>query len=91
MGERPIPASILEGLLELLEQDIDELVDQDGPIGQWLDEGKSIQDFLELPPELRSFVCKPINRPYLELALSLSGLSTEKLRSVAETLLDITL
>ncbi|MFC2064900.1 helix-turn-helix domain-containing protein [Chloroflexota bacterium] len=91
MGERPIPVSILEGLLELLDKDISDLVDQNGPIGQWLDEGKSIQEFLELPPELRSFVCKPINRPYIELALSLSGLSTEKLRSVAETLLDITL
>ena len=91
MGEKPIPASVLEGLLELFDKDIDEFVDQNGPIGQWLDEGKSIQNFLELPPDLRSFVCKPINRPYLELALSLSGLSTEKLRSVAETLLDITL
>jgi transcriptional regulator with XRE-family HTH domain len=91
MGTSPIPASVLEGLVELLGKDIDEFVDQDGPIGQWLDEGKAIQDFLELPHELRMFVCKPINKPYLELALSLSGLSTERLRSVAETLLDITL
>ncbi|MFC2028737.1 helix-turn-helix domain-containing protein [Chloroflexota bacterium] len=91
MGEKPIPVSVLEGLLVLLEKDIDDLVDKDGPIGQWLDEGKAIQEFLELPLELRMFVCKPINKPYLELALSLSGLSAEKLRSVAETLLDITL
>ena len=36
------------------------------------------------------FVCKPVNRPYLELAMKLSGMSTDKLRSVAEDLLDIT-
>jgi len=47
MGENPIPSSVLEGLLELLDRNIDEFVDQDGPIGQWLDEGKAIQDFLE--------------------------------------------
>ena len=49
------------------------------------------EDFLQLPVELQNFVCKPINRPYLELALKLSGMSAEKLRGVAEDLLDITL
>jgi transcriptional regulator with XRE-family HTH domain len=90
-GENPIPLAVLEGLLGLLNENIEKFIDKDGPIGQWLDEGKAIQEFLELPEELRMFVCKPINKPYLELALSLSGMSTEKLRSVAETLLDITL
>jgi hypothetical protein len=51
---------------------------------------KAIQDFLQLPPELQNFVCKPVNRPYLELAMKLSGMSTDKLRSVAEDILDIT-
>jgi hypothetical protein len=54
-------------------------------------EQKVLQDFLQLPPELQSFVCKPVNQPYLELALSLSGLSKERLRFVAESLLEITL
>jgi hypothetical protein len=53
-------------------------------------EQKTIQNFLELDPELQAFVSKPVNRPYLELALKLSNMSTEKLRSVAENLLDIT-
>jgi hypothetical protein len=52
---------------------------------------KAIQDFLQLPPDLQEFVCKPINRPYLDLAIKLSGMSTDKLRGVAEDLLDITL
>ena len=41
--------------------------------------------------ELQGFVCKPINRPYLELAVRLSEMSVEKLRGVAEGLLEITL
>jgi hypothetical protein len=32
----------------------------------------------------------PVNRPYLELAMKLSSMSRDKLRSVAEDLLDIT-
>ena len=50
-----------------------------------------MQQFLDLPKELQAFVCQPVNRPYLELAMKLSSMSTDKLRSVAEGLLDITL
>jgi hypothetical protein len=60
-------------------------------VGKWMNDQGAIQEFLQLPPELRGFVCMPVNRPYLELARNLSQLSTEKLRSVAEGLLDITL
>jgi len=56
-----------------------------------MNDQKGIQQFLELPHELQDFVCQPVNRPYLELALKLSSMPTDKLRSVAEGLLDITL
>lgn len=91
LGERPIPLPELEGLVGLLGGQFDAMFDQTGPVGQWMGRQKAIQDFLQLPVELQNFVCKPINRPYLELALKLSGMSTEKLRGVAEDLLDITL
>ncbi len=51
---------------------------------------KAIQEFLTLPNELQNFVSKPVNRPYLELAKKLSGMSTDKLRSLAEDILEIT-
>ena len=51
---------------------------------------EAIRDFLELPLELRQFVGMPVNRPYLDLAMKLSSMSKDKLRSVAEDLLDIT-
>lgn len=91
LGERPIPLPELEAILAVLGGRVESFFDQNGPIGQWMNEQQSIQEFLQLPPELRSFVCMPVNRPYLELARNLSSLSTDKLRSVAEGLLDITL
>jgi transcriptional regulator with XRE-family HTH domain len=90
LGERPIPMPILEGLISILGGQIESVFDQTGPIGQWMSQQKAIQEFLQLPPNVQEFVCRPVNLPYLELALKLSGLSTEKLRSVAEGLLDIT-
>jgi len=91
MGERPIPLPELEGLIVLVGGQIESLFDQTGPIGMWMNQKKAIQDFLLLPPDLQNFVSKPVNRPYLELAMKLSGMSTDKLRSVAEDILDITL
>jgi transcriptional regulator with XRE-family HTH domain len=90
LGERPIPLPELESLVTLLGGQVELFFDQTGPIGMWMVQQKAIQDFLQLPPELQNFACKPVNRPYLGLAMKLSGMSTDKLRSLAEDLLDIT-
>lgn len=47
-------------------------------------------DLSHLDPELQAFVAKPINTLYLEAALKLSRLSVFDLRSLAESLLEIT-
>jgi len=91
LGERPIPLPELEVLVTTLGGRIETFFDRSGPIGQWLTNEEAIQNFLELPEELRQFVAMPVNRPYLELAMKLSNMSKDKLRSVAEDLLDITL
>jgi transcriptional regulator with XRE-family HTH domain len=91
LGERPIPLPELEVLLNILGGRIETFFDQGGPIGLWMTQQKAIQQFLDMPVELQNFVCQPINRPYLDLARKLSEMSTDKLRSVAEDLLDITL
>jgi transcriptional regulator with XRE-family HTH domain len=90
LGERPIPLPELEALVKSLGGRVESFFDRTGPIGQWLTSEEAIRDFLELPLELRQFVARPINRPYLELAMKLSDMSKDKLRSVAEDLLDIT-
>lgn len=91
LGERPIPLPELEALVNSLSARVETFFDQSGPIGQWMTRQKSIRQYLDLPPELRAFVGQAVNRPYLELAFKLSSMSSEKLRSVAEGLLDITL
>jgi transcriptional regulator with XRE-family HTH domain len=91
LAEKPIPLGELEAILSVIGGRVESYFDQKGPVGQWMNEQQSIAQFLLLPPELRAFVCLPVNRPYLDLARNLSGLSTDKLRSVAEGLLDITL
>ncbi|MEP6893975.1 MAG: helix-turn-helix transcriptional regulator [Chloroflexota bacterium] len=90
LGERPIPLPELEALVKALGVRVESFFDRTGPIGQWLVSEEAIRDFLELPLELRQFVGMPVNRPYLELAMKLSNMSKDKLRSVAEDLLDIT-
>jgi transcriptional regulator with XRE-family HTH domain len=90
LGERSIPLPELEGLTSLLGTEIEALFDQTGHIGLWMTQQKAIQEFLTLPNDLQNFVSKPINRPYLELARKLSGMSTDKLRSLAEDILEIT-
>lgn len=91
LGQRPIPLPELEAILTMLDGHIETFFDQGTHIGKWMAQQKAIRQFLDMPDELQSFVCQAINRPYLDLARKLSNMSTDKLRSVAENLLDITL
>jgi transcriptional regulator with XRE-family HTH domain len=91
LGERPIPLPELEVLVRTLGGRIESFFDRHGPVGQWMISEEAVQQFLEMPVELRQFVAMPVNRPYLQLAMKLSNMSRDKLRSVAEDLLDITL
>lgn len=90
LGERPIPLPELEVLVRTLGGRIESFFDRHGPVGQWMISEETVKQFLEMPMELREFVALPVNRPYLELAMKLSNMSRDKLRSVAEDLLDIT-
>jgi transcriptional regulator with XRE-family HTH domain len=91
LGERPIPLPELEVLSTSLSARVDDFFDESGPVGKWMRTQKSMKQFVELPEELQAFVGQPVNRPYLDLAVKLSSMSSDKLRSVAEGLLDITL
>jgi transcriptional regulator with XRE-family HTH domain len=90
LGERAIPLPELEALVKSLGGRVETFFDRSGPIGQWMLNEEAIREFLELPLELRQFVAQPVNRPYVELAMKLSNMSRDKLRSVAENILDIT-
>jgi transcriptional regulator with XRE-family HTH domain len=91
LGQEPIPLPHLEALAINLNRTLKDFQDVRGPIGVWSRQQRALQHVIELPEDLLGFVSKPVNRPYLELAQRLSEMSVEKLRSVAEGLLEITL
>lgn len=90
-GERPLPVPLLEALVAALDRPLEDFKDPRGSTKAEGDQPRSVQDFQKLPPGLQEFVCKPVNRPFLELAQRLSEMDVNKLRAVAEGLLEITL
>jgi transcriptional regulator with XRE-family HTH domain len=90
MGDIAIPLPELEVLAAILEIPLSEFYDQHGPIGKWRAQQGTRQNILDLSPELQAFVSKPVNQPYLDIALKLSDLPVDKLRVLAESLLEIT-
>ncbi len=91
LGDRSIPLPLLEELLEVFNLSMRDFFIEGGVVGEWLVKQRAIRNFSNLPIELQEFVTKPINKPYLELAQRLSEMSVDKLREVAEGLLEITL
>ena len=91
MGTTPIPLPELEVIAVALNLSMRDFLDQNGPIGKWSIQKKAMEDFTKLPLEMQQFISKPVNLPYLELAQRLSEMSVDRLRGVAEGLLEITL
>jgi transcriptional regulator with XRE-family HTH domain len=90
LGKEAIPIPHLEVLAHCLEIDLRQFFNQSNTMKQQRIDQDALSSFLELPKELQDFIAMPINRSYLELAHRLSTLSVEKLRMVAEGLLEIT-
>lgn len=89
-GNRPIPLPVLDAALSRLEQPVEDFFPRGGELGLWLKQQEFTRQYFDLPEDLQDFILKPVNRPYLELAVRLSTLSVDKLRAVAEGLLEIT-
>jgi transcriptional regulator with XRE-family HTH domain len=90
LGSKPVPIPVLEKLSLSLSSSLHDFLEQ-----KTFDEQPKMQtgttaDFLKLPTDIQSFVVKPVNQPYLEIAMKLSEISAERLRAIAEGLLEIT-
>ncbi|HUF39816.1 MAG TPA: helix-turn-helix transcriptional regulator [Anaerolineales bacterium] len=90
-GTTAVPAPRLEVLVRELDGSLQDFTGGAGPVGDWIRARSNIGQLLEMPAELQEFVCKPFNRPYLEIAHRLSTMEVNKLRNVAEGILEITL
>lgn len=89
-GEASIPVPVLEPWCRALTLRIEDLSEPGGVIGAWQMRMRQADLLQHVPAELREFVARPVNAPYLRLAEKLSHLSTAELREIAATLLDIT-
>lgn len=93
LGSVEIPLQQLELLAERLKVSLNYFLDQ----GLMPDETggevvnlEEIAQFSSLPKDVREFLSNPANLLYIKIAMSLSDLSAETLRSLAEGLLEIT-
>jgi transcriptional regulator with XRE-family HTH domain len=91
LAEDPLPLPLLEELSKELGQPIEGFQNQPEKVDVTESVPEVSDGFMELPAELREFIKKPVNRPYLELAARLSKMSNDQLRLVAEGILEITL
>ncbi len=89
-GNKEIPVTRLEEILKGLDLRLEDVFDQTGKLGTWHKQHKAMANFSELPAGLQDFISKPVNRPFIDLAIHLSELPVDRLRTVAEGLLEIT-
>jgi transcriptional regulator with XRE-family HTH domain len=89
-GALAIPITDLELLATALSTPLETFFVSHGRYGHWRESKGLVDQFQEMPIETQQFIVKPVNLPYLELAMKLSETSVEKLRSIAENILDIT-
>ncbi len=89
-GERPLPLPELQELAEALGRPLEDYLDEEGPVGEWQAEQKVSEKLSQLPDDLVDFLMQPESETYLRLARDLGKLGSERLRSVAQALLELT-
>jgi transcriptional regulator with XRE-family HTH domain len=90
-GSEAIPFLQLEQIARYLDVPMTQFSDdRHGPLAQHEAEIAMQRRFGQLPPEMKAFVTEPINRTYLETAMRLSEMDVDRLRGIAEGILDIT-
>lgn len=90
VGHQPIPLPELEAIVNHLGMSLEDVLESRGAVGAWDSLRREFEQFKAMPADLREFVVQPANENYVRLAHQLSQLSAEKLRGIAESLLDIT-
>lgn len=90
-GDTPVPIPELEMLAEQLGYTLKDFIANSGQVGNWISQQREVEAFLKLPKNVRQFVSNKNNRAYLDMAQNLSGMSPEKIRSLADGLKELSL
>jgi len=86
-----IPFPHLTSLAAAVRQSLSYFLEDSGRLGAWLRLQEEYDRFAELPEEMRTFVTQHSNQAFIEIAMRLSQLPLQELRTVGEKILDITL
>lgn len=90
-GQRPIPLAQLQEIADALQVSMHYFIDEGfGLIGEEEQVRDQFERFNDLPEDVRRFVSNPSNTSYLRVAQRLSSMTTEQLRNIAASILDIT-
>ncbi|MFP3854989.1 MAG: hypothetical protein ACLFWD_11915, partial [Anaerolineales bacterium] len=80
-----VKASDIEVLAAALGKTVEDYIELDGPIGNWIREKRAKDAFAELPTDLQEFVTDPKNRSHLQLARKLAQIPADRLRSMKQS------
>ncbi len=90
-GQQSVPYLHLETLCRFMDGDTADFMDETrGPLGRHQAKHKLSQQFERMSPEMQQFLVNPVNESYFDTAKRISEMDVAKLRTVAESLLDIT-
>ena len=91
LGRKVIPVIHLQEIADMLGVSMSYFVDEGvGPVGEQELRRSQFERFGDLPDDLRKFVVNPTNISYLRVAQRLSDLTSQQLRDLAASILDIT-
>ncbi len=91
LGELPLPMHELSVLASSVRKNMDYFLESSSHIGHLLAMREDWKHFAGLPEEIRQFAADPLNIGFIEIAIMFKQMPTEKLRRVAESMLEITM
>lgn len=91
LGQRPVPLPVLSSLASACHVPLSYFAESNNRVGHFLEQQENLRRIADLPDDVLRFISSPSNRPYLDLVMKLAALDTDRLRAVAEAILDITL
>jgi transcriptional regulator with XRE-family HTH domain len=90
LGEQSIPMHELSVLSSIVKKNMNYFLESSSQIGELLSLKEMWKHFSNLPEEVREFAANPVNIGFIEVALMLSKMPVDKLRTVGASILDIT-
>ncbi len=91
LGETPLPIHELSVLANAVNKNLSYFLESSSYIGRLLASREEWKHFTNLPDDVRQFAANPVNIGFIEIAIMLSKMPTDKLRQVGESMLEITM